>query len=283
MKRLCLKKMTATKRGVASLYVVIFATILFGVVALSCMRVMLSEFSQSSDDDLSRSAYDAAMAGVEDAKTAVNRYYSCLSGVGNRTDCDSAARDKLFQTNCNSSIGIAKYLYPRVDGDADSPEVLIQENGTDNNSDQAYTCVIVSDVVPDYRGTLTSDTKTKVVPLGVKSNDRASNLAAVKKIRFSWFSQLNEGTAGSVTPFNLSDGKELGDANNATLPPTVSLTLIKVSGNISPEDFHKANNGSDYSTVILLPSGSTTGPTTSIADNQISESYLRNAGDRGGR
>lgn len=278
MKKLCLTKLKSTKRGVASLYVVIFATMLFGIVALSCVRIMLSEFSQSSDDDLSRSAYDAAMAGVEDAKTVVNRYYSCLSGAGNSADCNPDARSKLFQTDCESSIGIARYLYPSYSGSAENPEVLIQEGNVGNNSDQAYTCVIVSDVVPDYRGTLTSDTRTKVVPLGVKSNDRDSGLSAVKKIRFSWYSQLNEGTAGGTNDFTLSSDGKLGDTNNATLPPTVSLTLVRVRGGVSPDDFHKANNDSDYSTVLLLPS-SQTGGSTYIPNNTISESYLEDAGN----
>lgn len=273
-----MEKKQITKRGVASLYVVIFATMVFGVVSLSCMRIMLSEVTQTSEDDLSRSAYDAAMAGVEDAKTAVNRYYNCLSGAGNATNCNSTARDMLFQADCKNSIGVAKYLYSRTDGDAESPEVLIQEGTTDNNSDQAYTCVVVSDVVPDYRGNLTSDTKTKVVPLGVKSDNTNSSLAGVKRIRFSWYSQLNEGTYGTVNSFKLSNGVNFGNANNPTIPPTVSLTLIKVSGSITPSDFHKANNGSDYATMLLLPSSQTAG-TTLIAANEISESELRRAGD----
>ena len=64
MKRSCLK---SERQGVASLYVVVFATILFGVITLSFTRIILSEVEQSSDDDLSQSAYDAALAGVEDA------------------------------------------------------------------------------------------------------------------------------------------------------------------------------------------------------------------------
>ena len=68
-----------TKKGMASLYVVLFATILFGVITLSFVRIIISEVIQSSNDDLSQSAYDSALVGVEDAKIAVNRYYQCLS------------------------------------------------------------------------------------------------------------------------------------------------------------------------------------------------------------
>ncbi len=259
MKRLCLKKKATAKRGVASLYVVIFATMLFGIVSLSCMRIMLSEVTQSSEDDLSRSAYDAAMAGVEDARTAVNRYYRCLASPN--SNCDSAAKAKIFQKDCDDSIGVARYLYSDYAPSDETPEVLVQENNQDNNSDQAYTCVIVSDVTPDYRGTLTSDTRTRVIPLNVKNANSEinsnSNIANVKRVRFSWFSQLNEGSeyGGSHDFKNLDGSKKFGNADNSTIPPTITLTLIVLNDeNNDPADFHKANNGSNYATLALLPS-----------------------------
>lgn len=107
--------MKSTKKGVASFYIVIFATIIFGVITLSFMRIILSEAGQSSDDDLSRSAYDSAMAGVEDAKTAVNRYYDCISSGGNAATCNRAT---LFRDNCDNGngIGLAEYLYGYTGG-----------------------------------------------------------------------------------------------------------------------------------------------------------------------
>lgn len=239
----------STKRGVASLYVVIFATILFGVVTLSFMRIILSDAGQTSDDDLSRSAYDSAMAGVEDAKTAINRYYSCLSEGKDVSTCDPEG--VLFAQNCDNGIGLAKYLYGYSDG-----EVLIQQNqvgnNADNNSDQAYTCVIISDEVPDYRGTLTSDTRTKVVPLGVYDGVNGGKLQGVDRIRFSWFSQVNMGTDRS---FNVSaDGKLPKASDGGVIPPVISLSLIRFASNTSLEQFNTAETNANYSTVILLPS-----------------------------
>lgn len=269
-----MQHLTSTKKGVASLYIVIFATMLFGIITLSAMRIMLSELGQSSDDDLSRSAYDAAMAGVEDAKTAVNRYYDCLGGNGASANCTETAREILFRDNCNVSIGVAEYLYGgSYNNGAGSPEVMIQEgsggtNSNDNNADQAYTCVIVSDETPDYRGTLTSDTKTKVVPLGVKSTNDGSNLSKVKRVRISWYSQLNEGTINS-SQFKLSSDGTFGDINHATLPPTVTVTLIRVGEAVSADFFHKADNGSDYSTLALIPSSSGNSNTNIISNSQV--------------
>ncbi len=241
-----------TKRGVASLYVVIFATILFGVVTLSFMRIILSEAGQSSDDDLSRSAYDSAMAGVEDAKTAINR---CLASGWRGNYCDTL----LTTTDCQNGIAVAKVLYGDYrSSDDNSWEVKIQESSANqdpnNNSDQAYTCVVVSDEVADYRGTLTSDTRTKMIPLSVYNGNVNANLSNVDRISFDWYSLLNQGDTKNFD--NVANNKEL--KNSATLPPTITLTLIKMSSGISSDDFRVANDagGLAYDTIVLLPSNS---------------------------
>ncbi len=283
MKRLSLDP-AKTKRGMASFYVVIFATILFGVVTVSFIRIILSEATQSSNDDLSRSAYDAAIAGVEDAKTAVNRYYACLQGGGNAGDCDSRAYETLFSHNCTENgIGVARYLYgDGYNGDnPDNVEVKLQQtaptgNNADNSSDQAYTCVILSDTVPDYRGTLSKDTPSKAVPLGVYSNnstEQPTRIQDVKKVRFQWYSQLNEGDRKDfvVSP----DGQTLQRADLKTIPPTVALTLIRTKKDMSIDDFHTPNNGADYSTVVLMPTDQSAEQITS----EIPYSALQSAGN----
>ncbi len=278
MKRLWFDR-KEVKRGVASLYVVLFATILFGVVTLSFMRIILSEAGQSSDDDLSQSAYDSAMAGVEDAKRAVNRYYDCLGRGGTAASCNAAA---LFTTNCENGIGLAKYLYGENYGSNETGwEVKIQETevGTgnvDNESDQAYTCVVISDTVPDYRGTLTADTRTRVIPLAVFDGDSHSStgLNALNKIQFKWYSRLNVGTS-KANDFKLRSGGDL--EAEATVPPTIQLTFIHISSDISHANFDSANNGLDYTTMLLLPSSD-----SGIEGNSnlvIAQDVLRDSGN----
>lgn len=250
----------STKKGAASLYVVIFATILFGVITLSFVRIILSESSQSSNDDLSQSAYDSAMAGVEDAKIAVNKYYKCLSSGRSATQCGFS---DLFDVDINGDgyadgdcdgFKLKKYLYDEVGG-----EVKIQESNS-NGTDQAYTCVILSNIVPDYRSTLTSDTRTRVVPLGIGAQD----LSNVKKIEFSWYSEIN-GTQFA----NLGHGGKFDDINAATIPPTISLTLLKTAASFSLGSFNNSTSG-DYSTMILLPSEASDAR-TAISANEISD------------
>lgn len=201
---------SSTKKGVASLYVVIFATILFGVITLSFIRIILSESKQSSNDDLSQSAYDSALAGVEDAKIAVNRYYQCMNNGGNLNSCGF---DTLFGGDCDD-FKLKEYLGYDYEG-----EVLIQESNS-NNSDQAYTCTILSNIVSDYRSTLTSDTRTRVVPLGIG----ATSLSQVKTIEFRWYSEIN-GTEFK----NLNHNGTLAEANQSTTPPTISPNFTQNS------------------------------------------------------
>lgn len=251
-KRLCFWKNAKTKRGVASLYIVIFATILFGAVTLSFMRIILSESKQSSDDDLSRSAYDSAMAGVEDAKTAVNRYYQCLSGIGTGR-CDDYAREALFSPNCDDGIGLAKYLYGYTDGEVKIQQNTVGGGDANNSSDQAYTCVTISDQVPDYRGTLSTDTRTKVVPLAVYDGAASTNnkISQIDRVSFRWYSNLNEGDG----TFNLGNGSTLPSKSEATIPPTITLSLIRIGKDTTLNDLHTANNSSKYtfSTLLLTP------------------------------
>lgn len=289
MKRLCFNP-SRTKKGAASLYVVVFATILFGVITLSFVRIILSEGDQSSKDDLSRSAYDSALAGVEDAKIMVNRYYKCLSE--NRSDCSQynvfSSDYEIQNPNfCKDGFPLAKALYGqdyvnRNSGSDNPSEIKIQESSSENNSDQAYTCVIVQDTVPDYRGTLTDDTRTKTIPLGVNRDNSDTTLSQVSQVVFKWYSQTNQGS--NNTSFNLADNDELKTFAAKTNPPTISLTLIRTPKNINLRDINYdpalpneniANNTGNsvlYSTMIFVPSQGTT-------NNNIAAGDIIKAGD----
>ena len=69
-----------TKQGVAAIYVVVFTTMLIGIITLSFLRIMLSESGRTLNDTLSDSAYNAALAGVEDAKFIVEDMYHFEQG-----------------------------------------------------------------------------------------------------------------------------------------------------------------------------------------------------------
>ena len=252
-----------TKKGVASLYAVVFATILFGVITLSFVRIIISESSQTTNDDLSQSAYDSALAGVEDAKIAVNRYYKCINNGGTSESCGF---NRLFGGDCDD-FRLKGYLGYDYEG-----EVLIQESNSSNtdnknNSDQAYTCVTLSNVVADYRSTLTSDTRTRVVPLGIG----ATSLNQVKTIEFSWYSEINGTEFSNIH----NHGGKLADKNTAPTPPTISLSLLKTDASFNLSSFNNSTS-MNYSTMVLLPSDQT-GARTAIAQSEI---YLAGNSDK---
>ncbi len=236
-----------TRQGAASLYVVIFATILFGVITLSFVRIMLSETSQTGNDDLSESAYDSALAGVEDAKYAVNKYYNCLNS--STAECRSLiANYQLFTddtstADCDMS-DLRQYL--ELGG---SGEVKVEESSTGgNDTEQAYTCVIISNKVDDYRSTLTSDTPTRAVPFGIAS----ASLTEVDNIEFSWYSETN----GTQFSYLYSDSSFPSKSSTST-PPVIALTFIITPENFNLSDFNSSNNSNIiYSTIVLQPSNS---------------------------
>lgn len=274
-----------TKRGATSIYIVVFATILFGIVTLSFVRIMLSEAGQSSDDDLSQSAYDSAMAGVEDAKIAVNEYFKCL-GDGGGASCDSknVITKSPDNPNCQNDFLLGKVLH----GMSDESEVPIiatnaSVNGETDISDQAYTCVIISDVTPDYRGSLTSDTRTKVIPIsvtrdGVSSTGSSdSSLGDVAYIDFSWYSELNRGSVSTTNGYRVTADTTYGkfsNVHNATIPPTIQLTFIKVSqGFLNLDALRQPSSNMNVvnSTMVLLPSNRGSDSTTLVGSNLILE------------
>lgn len=259
MKRL---KTAAAKKGVASLYVVIFTTILFGVITLSFIRIILSESVQSNKDDLSQSAYDSALAGVEDAKIAVNKYYNCLTNPSG-SDCAKYTAGNLFGGNCESFN-----LKNKILGITEA-EVKIQEStasGLDyeNNTDQAYTCVIINNVVPDYRSTLTSDTRTRVIPLGISGGE----LDKIKRIEFRWYSEINGTTFSELYPASDPRTDNLAKKSDTSVPPVVSVTLLRTGSSINLDNYNTAETP-DYSTMILRPVES--GGRTTLSRTDIEE------------
>ncbi len=235
MKRELLKQ---TKQGVASLYVVIFATILFGVITLSFVRIMVSESSQTTDSDLSQSAYDAALAGVEDAKLAANRYYTCLNKPGGTADnCG-----KLFELG-QECDGMKKYL--NDDPDATGEVAIREDNDGEhgNNANQAYTCVKLSNEVSDFLFTLDASTRVQVVPIAV--SDDAMNTST---IRFSWFTEKN-----GTTLRNLDNQGLFADAGSATVPPAIGLSLITTGQTIDLNELAERDS-ERFTSIVALPS-----------------------------
>ena len=157
-----MSRTSQTKKGVAAIYVVVFTTMLIGIITLSFLRIMLSESGRTLNDTLSDSAYNAALAGVEDAKYVIARYQQDIA-------------------NNNTGSEIVKQLESNTDNNCDiiSDALELTKNneysvGTDDSGqtfqDQAYTCVMI-DLSGDFKGVLSTNNPTLVVPLKPSGNE----------------------------------------------------------------------------------------------------------------
>ncbi|MGB2786911.1 MAG: hypothetical protein WBB94_00840 [Candidatus Saccharimonadaceae bacterium] len=153
-------------RGATALFVVLFATLLMSVLAIGFMRLMVQEQIRAIDNDLSQSAYDSAVAGVEDAKRVIRACQN--AGYDPMNDACKA----MVAGKCNtvSEAGLAN---------DSGGEVLIQtSNGVSGaEMDQAYTCVQIAMNTEDYLADVSPE-KSLIVPLKAKTS--------FNKIIISW-------------------------------------------------------------------------------------------------
>jgi hypothetical protein len=134
------------QRGAVSIFIVVFSSLLVTVIVVSFVSLMIRAQQQAMNADLSQSAYDSALAGVEDAKSVLLKYRKCLSDSDAYINCTSIKNLFSNEPKCN----MIKQAMTEFDNPSDNTEMLIQSsdasNGTDTTSsalDQAYTCVLV--------------------------------------------------------------------------------------------------------------------------------------------
>ena len=260
------------KRGGASMFVVLFTIIILSVIVLSFTRLIVSESLKTTNVDLSQSAYDSAMAGIEDAKIALLKYHECLDrGVTSAKDNTCGNIIKNMQEGIESSdcSTVANVLGRTVDGENG---VTIQETkkGDDpNNMLQAYTCVTIKEDLNDYRTTLSSEGRLRVIPI------RADNIDSIDTIKLRWFSPTNVAKAGEIMfcgnsysegdlmtylypsgkcPYNTSYGYQAPSTLMVRLiqtDPTFNLSELSVSNNMVNKT--KVTNATDTGEVMLIP------------------------------
>lgn len=167
-----MSRTSQTKKGVAAIYVVVFTTMLIGIITLSFLRIMLSESGRTLNDTLSDSAYNAALAGVEDAKYVIAKYQQAIA-----TGDSSSKIVEQLESNADNNCDII----------SDALELTNQEEysvGTNDSGqtfqDQAYTCVMI-DLSGDFKGVLSTNNPTLVVPLkpSGKENNTVNDVAGV--------------------------------------------------------------------------------------------------------
>ena len=215
--------------------------------------------ARTSNDDLAQSAYDSALAGIEDAKLAYYNYEACKEkGVSGKPPTDDSSMDCSSivyfvdggEENSEKDCDMVAKILGR---EYDEGGVLIQESttGSNNNMQQAYTCVTIEPILSDYRSTLSESNTTQVVRV------RLANVSAseIKKVKLSWYSEANDELSGynynnfrnnSVTFPPLKSGAQ------AAAPPMLSVGLVQTADSFSLSDFDVTSDGATNRGMIYL-------------------------------
>lgn len=252
-----MRKMQKTKQGMASIYVVVFVTMLIGVITLSFLRVMLSESGRTEKSTLADSAMNSAMAGVEDAKTILTSYNECIT--------DSSGK------NCDKIKELVEKSTDKCDlGEDSAGETTIGFSGEGNSgsiNDQAYTCVNLT-VKGNYVDSIDDNNPVLVVPMRVENG---VNINDIEGVRLTWQSVNNE-SSSDYGNFNNGDvnkkdvisvlgksGVTTDGHENVSKANGLKVTLIQTSANYNLDSFYASDSTTtNRATLMLLPSNDST-------------------------
>ncbi|MGB4761777.1 MAG: hypothetical protein WBP12_00305 [Candidatus Saccharimonas sp.] len=219
------------EQGATAIIVVVFSVLLLVTISVGFMRMIIQEQERSIENELSRGAYDSALAGVEDGKRVLE---ACrLDGAG--SDACNAIDAKACTTVADAGFTSL----------SDNEVKLQTTAGVDGGFDQAYSCVIVDPDTPDYRGNLDADSSS-VIPL--------TTAGSFQRIRLMWFQNTDLSRPVSLPTSALTPLPQLGNWTSGTTvrPPIIRAQLILYrEDNFRVEDFDTADNGR---TLYLYPS-----------------------------
>lgn len=260
-----------TKKGMASLYLVAFTTLLMGILTTSFVRVMLTESRESTNSDLSQSAYDSALAGIEDAKTAIIMYNTCRENSENevqfnfRSRCDEISNimEKSFEDFKSGGDGSCDAVpnilgIPSVNG-----AVAIGAKNDDGESllNQSYTCVTVTNEADSFLTILGETTPSRTIPVRLRENEYSQTVA----FEVEWYSRRNDELSATELGYmsNLytglygSDYKAFGTKSDATGSlPVLAVEVIQTEPSFQMYQLdlnNEENLGTDHATVVLYP------------------------------
>ncbi|MBQ3325669.1 hypothetical protein IJG79_00755 [Candidatus Saccharibacteria bacterium] len=271
-------KQIRTKRGAVSLYVVVFFAVIVGVITLGFIRIVINNSIAAVNADLYLSAYDSAMAGVEDAKIALLKYHDCLSQgevAGSAASADGTCPKIIYEMEKGireSSCDVVQKVLGRAQ--ESEREVVVQETqtkealGNSYELSQAYTCVKITEENNDYRTTLSRADDVRIIPI------RTEDLAGVQSIQISWFSQQNR--KGNVVNASYMGSNSLSSNNDKYAPPVITVDYYQTDSWNGEPNFTigqlSANNnnssGTDHAMLVLKPQNGS-GTNSISADNVL--------------
>lgn len=256
------------KQGAASIYMVVVCALLFSVITAGFVVLMVNENSKSGENDLSQSAYQSSLAGVEDTKMAIQKYYSCLSDttVGN---CDKIKDEMELSLavngrECKEKLeSLVNILSGRT---KDDNGILIKES-TDGIESvlQAYTCIDINLNPTDYLATLNQTSPQRLIPLNTKGANKD-----IEYVKVSWYSLANLGSANTQFENIDSNNKPIfksADNNGISVPPVLVAQFYQTQDGFSIDSLDSSteegsrNRFNNRGTLWLIPSDLASNPT----------------------
>ena len=274
-----MKKNKKFRKGAASFYIVAFSTLILMIVAASFAAVIISEITRTSNDDLSQSAYDSALAGVEDAKLAYYSYENCKGTPAAEPNKDNTITcGEMVWYMENPSCDMVGNMLGRTKDDVVAVEEVNTGAGASNNMQQYYTCVEVQDSLKDYRSTLSSSSMIKAMRAKFddeqETNPEAKIANKISKVKVSWYADSDSST--NITSKDYTNITESGNGvtfpslvgEKAATPPTISLTMVQTGLSFDINSFDKTiGNTTNRGMVYLVPTSDKTKASTDVAGN----------------
>lgn len=252
--------MSRFKKGAASFYIVAISTLILVIVAASFAAVIISEVTRTSNDDLAQSAYDSALAGVEDAKLAYYNYQSCKEGGASSSELSCAQIVNWVEGNEDESLAgkdscdMVAMILGREEG-----EVLVQESTVGNDMQQAYTCVKVTNKTDNVEGTISETNPSFTVRVRFDEDDEAvdevnSVMNRITKMIVRWHSDtdgdINDSSVGA--DYDSVNGGLFGDKK--LTPAVISVGMAQTSKSFKLDDFEiTKGDRTNRGTVYLVP------------------------------
>ena len=257
-------KKTKFKKGAASFYVVAFSTLILLIIAASFTALVVAQITRSSNADLAQSAYDSALAGVEDAKLAFYSYRSCLNQgavaqapvEGEAIGCDEIVY--MMENSENEDCGMVAEILGRTD---EGVGVMVEENNG-NNMQQAYTCVKVRTKLRDYSASLSADEQMRVIR---PRFDDGISANSITYIRLSW--GLKENQVFNFSGFNpvFPSAAKIADILN---PPVLSVAILQAGTPFNLSSFDLIGDGRTNRGLVFLV------PRDASGDEGVKENYI---------
>lgn len=253
------------QRGAVSLFVVIFSAFLFVAVTVGFTVLMVSDQNRATDNDLAQSARDSAEAGIEEAKRVLAQLEACGQGAGRESAAAGNDCNRIANAVNSGECGTIR----AAQGLPADEETIISKDITDEQLEQAFTCVKINQDTLTYEGRLDGEGDVRVVPI--------RGVGDIASVKVSWV-RSDTSSGGRISPSHDSRG-----VNGSTIwsqsPPIMPSkgawnsygSILRVGSFQYPAGGEISISGADESsrTAFLYPTTSGAGGVTSFDMNQV--------------